>query len=160
MKNVKEFYQVMDKLPKGQPMEELASQMMITFMMNGLDVRATPEDKNKEEFKPFYNGMFEMPMMILNKRSAGHGIAVFFSYGVVATLGVIVQNVPGSLVMYMAYLANWSNDHNIDYIDLKVFADIFPMGTFSEDDLHMMWKLQKDGGANLLDSQSYWEIKA
>jgi hypothetical protein len=166
MKNVKEFYEMMDKLPKTTPLTRDESGLMVACLMEDkLGKMPSEADQEKEEYKEFWDGgMFEMARVILTKRSAGHGIAVFFTYGVIALLMAVTNGSPGNLVMYMAYLANWSNAHDTETIDINVFANIFAMGTFSEADLQKAWETQKvrdkEFGDNLLDRQSFWKIKA
>lgn len=63
----------------------------------------------------------------------------------------------GGAVMYLWYIQWWCYKNNVTTVDLDVFCErIFPMGFFSEDDLHKIWdgqKVKRDGMAsdNLVD---------
>lgn len=66
----------------------------------------------------------------------------------------------GDSTLYMSYIMLKSHQMGVSNITLNFLAErIFPWGMFNEQQLAMMWELQKESGspnANLLDDGSAW----
>lgn len=178
MNNLREFYEAANQISERTPMTPTQTELMMGLMFGGkaeqfpapdderlFDPKQTDEkDIPLDDFRcEFYqsrvkNGIFAMPMTILNKRPLAHGFSISVSYGAVALLGAIAGNNPGKLVMYMAYLVAYSMDKDVDHFGINKIAEIFPWGFFHENDLHDLWLKQKgESGENRLDMSDFWK---
>ena len=68
----------------------------------------------------------------------------------------MLTKTPGSAVVYLWYLQYWSKKHGVTDLNLSYLCErVFPMGFFSEDDIHKVWDAQKVNARpdNLFDYQ-------
>ena len=157
--NLKDFY-LFIKESKKRPMVSNETEVLMRFMMNKHFDRFYEIGDEKKEgiFREYFGeGSMVLPMSILNKRPKDHGVSLRISYGVVALISIASKMHIGSIVMYMAYLIAWSLENERSDIDLSLVArEVFPDGFPSEEILEEAWGKQKDGGANRLDMNDFY----
>ena len=64
---------------------------------------------------------------------------------------MLVNGIPGNIVMYLYYLKFYQLTHDNIPITITVIANIFPLGFPTEKSLNTLWDLQKINGFNMLD---------